>query len=114
MSNGIAIVAKLACLVTIGACTIQETYQDERLTSRTIGVGLVRAPACDGAAQVVRSRTIGVNVAPREAAFGYAGRSRICIPHECRAVFLVQDGAEVERIREAIAGLETICAYPEY
>lgn len=114
MSKAIAIVAKFACLVTIGACTIQETYEDEKLTSRTIGLGLVRAPACDGAPQVVRSRTVGVSVAPSEAALGYAGRHRICIPRDCRAVFLVENRAEVERIRTAIAGLETICAYPEY
>ncbi|HSF93709.1 MAG TPA: hypothetical protein VLA52_01685 [Thermohalobaculum sp.] len=93
----------------LGACTIQESYDGDTLTGRTIGVGLSRTAECNGIPQAIRTTTLGLNVAQDGASLGYFSADLLCIPQECRAVFFVEDAAEAVRIREMIGDPQDIC-----
>ena len=109
MRNAIAIAG---CVAGLGACTIHETYEDGVITGRSMGLGLSRGPACEGTPRKIRSTTIGMHVAPDEGALGYVTRDVFCLPQECRAVFLVEDAAQVGRIRALAGDLAAVCVQP--
>lgn len=105
------------------SCAITEHYEDDKLVSRTVGIGVMQEGSCDGdggdgnnggGSERTKTATFGISVGAREAVLGYRNTERICLPLEsCGAVFLVDSAAEMAAIRRRFPDLAADCLIVE-
>jgi hypothetical protein len=109
---------RIACAVLLAAaqagCVVQSQYQNGQLVSRSVGMGVARLPECDpSTSTLVTMSALGAGVGSDSLQLGYMHSEWACIPLECKAVFWVDDPAEVAEVRALIGDEEQLCVANE-
>lgn len=109
MTVRLPILALAALLLGAAGCTITEVFEDGERVGRSIAPGFARLPAPGDRSLAIRTRGLGVQVAPGSTAVGWFRASTIYFAPSCTAMFVVRDDAQTMAIRDTFGPLDEIC-----
>jgi hypothetical protein len=95
--------------VLLAGCVVESRYDNGQLVARTVGLGVARLRDCGATSTLVVTSVLGAAVGRDGMTLGYTQAEQACIPHECKAIFWVEDPAVVERVRTLIGSDEQFC-----